>query len=138
MYRYISAAAASLLSLFAPIAPLVVCVVLFIGIDFVSGVWASSRRAREAGESWFFESEQAWRTLYKLGFTLIAIAMAWLIDSCVFNFVELRLARLFTGFVCGVELWSFLENASQLSDAPYFEWMRQYVRRRIDKEIDKC
>ncbi len=138
IYRYVSATLLAIAALFAPISPLVVCVVVFISIDFISGVWASSRRAREKDQAWFFESQQAWRTLYKLGFTLVAIAMAWLIDSCVMTFVELRLAHLFAGFVCGVELWSFLENASQLSDAPYFEWMRQYVRRRIDKEIDKC
>ncbi len=136
IYKYISAGVVSLLALFAPISPLVVCVVVFIEIDFVSGVWASRHQALAEGKAWYFESEQAWRTLYKLGFTLIAIAMAWIIESCIIDFVELRLARLFAGFVCGVEMWSFLENASQFSDAPYFEWMRKYVRRRIDKELD--
>ncbi len=138
IYKYVSAAVMALIALFAPISPLILCVVVFIGIDFISGVWASSRRAKAEDKTWFFESQEAWRTLYKLGFTLVAIAMAWLIDSCVMGFVELRLAHLFAGFVCGVELWSFLENASQISDAPYFEWMRQYARRRIDKEIEKC
>ena len=37
-------------------------------------------------------------------------------------------------FVSGVELWSFLENAAQLSDAPLFRWLRRYVHRRIRKE----
>ena len=60
--------------------------------------------------------------------------MAWLIDSCVLDFMQLNVARLFTGFTCGVELWSFLENAAQLSDAPLFHWLRRYVRRRIRKE----
>ena len=63
-----------------------------------------------------------------------AIAMAWLIDSCVLDFMQLNVARLFMGFTCGVELWSFLENAAQLSDAPLFHWLRRYVRRRIRKE----
>ncbi|MFI3259651.1 MAG: phage holin family protein [Rikenellaceae bacterium] len=137
IYRYFSAVAMSILAIFTPITPLILCVTLFIGIDFVSGVWASRQTAHSAGKAWFFESEQAWRTLYKLGFTLIAIAMAWLIDSCIITFVEIRLARLFTGFVCGVELWSFLENAAQFSDAPYFDWMRKYLRRRVKQEIDK-
>ena len=63
-----------------------------------------------------------------------AIAMAWLIDSCILDFMQLNVARLFTGFTCGVELWSFLENAAQLSDAPLFRWLRRYVHRRIRKE----
>ncbi len=136
IYKYASAAALSILALFAPISPLIICVILFITTDFITGVWASRHAAHESGEEWYFESEEAWRTLYKLGFTMIAIAMAWIIESCVLDFVELRLARLFTGFVCGVEFWSFLENASQFSDAPYFEWMRRYLRRRIKKEVD--
>ena len=41
---------------------------------------------------------------------------------------------LFTGFACGVEFWSFLENAAQLSDAPLFRWLKRYVRRRMRKE----
>ncbi len=138
LYKYVSALLLAFLALFSPIMPLIMCVITFIAIDFVTGILASRHRAMEQGKAWFFESQEAWRTIYKLGFTLIAIAMAWVIESCVITFVEIRLARLFTGFVCGVEFWSFLENASQFSDAPYFEWMRKYVRRRIDKEAEEC
>ncbi len=138
LFRYISAVVLSLFALFAPITPLVWSVVIFIVIDFCLGVWASRSRALAEGRKWYFESERAWRTLYKMGFALIAVAMAWVIESCILDFVELRLAKLFTGFVCGVELWSFLENAAQLSDAPYFEWMRKYVKRRVEKEAEKC
>ena len=50
------------------------------------------------------------------------------------DFMDLHAARLFTGFACGVEFWSFLENAAQLSDAPLFRWLKRYVRRRMRKE----
>ncbi|WP_418982346.1 phage holin family protein [Alistipes sp.] len=133
-YKLVSGAAAALTALFAPIAPLVACTMLFIGIDFLSGVAADRTAARHAGRPWCFESRKAWRTVVKLALTLTAIAMAWLIDSCVLGFLQLNLARLFTGFTCGVELWSFLENAAQLSDAPLFRWLRRYVGRRIRKE----
>lgn len=86
------------------------------------------------GRAWYFESCKAWRTVLKLTLAVTAISMAWLIDSCVLDFMQLNLARLLTGFTCGVELWSFLENAAQLSDAPLFRWLRRYVRRRIRKE----
>lgn len=130
-YKLLSGLAASLLSLFAPAAPLVACAALFIAVDFVTGVAASRANARRRGQPWFFESRQAWRTVLKAGFVAIAIAMTWLIDRCILDFMELRLAALFTGFTCGVELWSFLENASQLSEAPLFRWLARYVRRRI-------
>lgn len=134
LYRFVSGAAAGVAALFAPVGPLVACALLFIGIDFLTGVAASRAVARREGRAWFFESCEAWRTVLKMGLTLTAIAMAWLIDSCVLDFMQLNIARLFTGFTCGVELWSFLENAAQLSDAPLFRWLRRYVRRRIDRE----
>ena len=118
LYRLVSGAAAGIAALFAPIGPLVACAVVFIGIDFLSGVAASRAAARREGRAWYFESREAWRTVLKLALAITAIAMAWLIDSCILDFMELNVARLFTGFTCGVELWSFLENASQLSDAP--------------------
>lgn len=135
LFKYISGAAAGLAALFAPISPLVVCAVLFIGVDFLTGVAASRAAARREGRAWYFESCEAWRTVLKLSFTVTAIAMAWLIDSCILDFLGLNLAKLFTGFTCGVELWSFLENASQLSDAPLFRWLKRYVHRRIRKEV---
>ena len=126
LYRFVSGAAAALAALFAPIGPLVITTMLFIAVDFLSGVAADRASAHRAGRPWYFESCKAWRT---------AIAMAWLIDCCVLDFMHLNLARLFAGFTCGVELWSFLENAAQLSDAPLFRWLRRFVRRRIRKEV---
>ncbi|WP_418992916.1 phage holin family protein [Alistipes sp.] len=135
LYRLVSGAAAGIAALFAPIGPLVACAVAFIGIDFLSGVAAGRAVALRAGRAWYFESCQAWRTVLKLGLTITTIGMAWLLENCVLDFMHLDLARLFTGFTCGVELWSFLENAAQLSDAPLFRWLRRYVRRRIFTEL---
>ena len=132
--RFVSGAAAGIAALFAPIGPLVATTVVFIGVDFLSGVAADRAAALREGRAWYFESCKAWRTVLKLTLAVTAISMAWLIDSCVLDFMPLNLARLLTGFTCGVELWSFLENAAQLSDAPLFRWLRRYVRRRIRKE----
>ena len=129
LFKFVSGVAAGIAALFAPIGPLAATTVVFIGVDFLSGV-----AARREGRPWYFESCKAWRTVLKLALALTAISMAWLIDSCVLDFMRLNLARLLTGFTCGVELWSFLENAAQLSDAPLFRWLRRYVHRRIRKE----
>lgn len=132
--RFVSGAAAAFAALFAPVGPLVACAVVFIAADFVAGVAADRAAARREGRAWFFESCEAWRTVRKLALTIAAIALAWLLDSCVTGAARPDLARVFTGFACGVELWSFLENAAQLSDAPLFRYLRRYVRRRIRRE----
>lgn len=135
-YRSVSGAAAGILALLAPIGPLIGSALVCIGIDFVSGVAADRAAARRAGRPWYFESAKARRTVLKLALTFAAVLMAWMVDRCLLGPERLHAARLFTGFACGVELWSFLENAAELSDAELFRWLRRYVRSRIGKEAD--
>ncbi len=134
LYRFISGAAAGIAALFAPIGPTVLTTLLFIAVDFLTGVAADRATARREGRAWYFESRKARRTVVKGSLAVVAIAMAWLLDCCVLNFMHPNTAGLLAGFTCGVELWSFLENAAQLSDAPLFRYLRRYVRRRIRKE----
>lgn len=119
-----------------PIAPLIATALVFIAIDFVTGIMASRAVARREGREWWIESRKAWRTIYKAGFTAVAIIMMWLIDHVLLGFLNLNLANLFTGFVCGVELWSFLENATTISSSPLFGWLGKWVKRRVTKEVD--
>ena len=134
--KYISATVAGICALLCPIAPLVATALVFIAIDFVTGIMASSVVARREGREWWLESRKAWRTVFKAGFAAMAIIMMWLIDSILLDFMNLNHANLFTGFVCGVELWSFLENASTISDSPLFGWLSRWVKRRVTREVD--
>ena len=134
-YRVINAAILGLAALFAPIRPLILCALTFIAIDFVTGVIASRCEAKQRHERWFFSSHEAWRTIRKAGFVMVTIGMGWLIESCILDFVTLNLTRIISGAICGVEMWSFLENASVLSDARLFAWLRNYVKRKVEKEI---
>jgi phage-related holin len=124
--------AAGLLSLLAPVCPLVVCAVVFVAIDFVTGVLASRKRAMRLNLPWGFESARAWKTVVKLAFVMAGIVLAWLIDAVVMPHMSLRLANLFTGFVCGVELWSYLENAAEISDHPIFTALRRFMKSKFD------
>ena len=135
LFRFISGAAAGFAARFAPVGPRIATTLVFIGGDLRSGGAADRATARREGRAWYFESYKAWRTVVKLTLAVTAIAMAWLIDSCVLDFMQLNVAKLLTGFTCGVELWSFLENAAQLSDAPLFRWLRRYVKRRVASQL---
>lgn len=136
LYRSVSGAAAALCALFAPAAPLLLSTALFIGVDFLTGVAADRATARRVGRRWCFESGKAWRTVVKGALAVVAVALAWVLEACVAQAPGLHLARLFAGFICGVELWSFLENAAQLSDAPLFRLLRRHVRRRLGGEAE--
>lgn len=134
LFKYISASVMALLALLCPVAPLVITAVIFVAIDFITGIAASRAAAKREGVAWRIESRKAWRTVIKAGFVAIAIVMMWLIDSYILGFMHLNLANVFTGFVCGVELWSFLENAATISGAPLFEWLGRWVKLRVVKE----
>lgn len=136
LFRFFSGLLSGLASLFAPIAPTVVCALLFVAADFVSGVAADRAQTRRKHGKWYFSSHEAWHTVFKAGFLVISISLCWVLEVFVLDFMTLNITKLFAGFACGVELWSFLENASQLSDAPLFVWLKRYVRRRIGREAD--
>lgn len=120
----------------SPIHSLLVCALVFVTIDFITGVAASYKRAQRAGLKWGFESGKAWATVYKLFFIMAGIVLAWLIDTHILDFLHLRLANLFTGFVCGVEFWSYLENAAEISDHPIFKWLGKYMSDKLEDAID--
>lgn len=135
--RWISGAAASLAGWFAPVAPQAACALGFVAVDFITGVAASWTAARRAGGGWRFESRRAWRTVAKAACVLTGIVMAWAAERWVLGFMGWRLDRLFTGFVCGVEFWSFLENAAVVSGAPLFGWAAGALRRRLRGEAGR-
>lgn len=135
LFKYFSGCGVALVALFAPIVSLVWCVVGFIGVDFLTGVLASRADAHAEGQKWYFTSHAAWHTAQKLGFTIVALAMAYLIDSQMLDFMNLHLTKLFAGFVCGVEMWSFLENACRISSSPLLNYIRNYVRGKVRKEV---
>lgn len=129
LLKYFSGVMSAAASFFAPIGGTVACSVLFVGVDFVTGIAADRRRAGREGRKWRFESRRAWRTVKKAGFLVTAIAMAWMIDACVLDFMQMHTARLMAGFACGVELWSVLENASEISESPLFMQLRKFIKK---------
>jgi len=115
--------------------PLIVCVLVFEIIDFVTGVWKSKVIAKRDGKKFAFESVKAWRTIYKIVFILAGIIMSEMLDMVLAD-TSLHLARFFTAFCCGVEFWSFLENAAVISNHPVFRWLKKFMKDKAEDKID--
>lgn len=115
--------------------PLFVTVVLFEAMDFITGVVKSAVLAKRAGRRFAFESVKAWRTIYKVVFILIGIVLAEMLDKTIADETRLRFANWFTAFCCGVEFWSFLENAAVISDHPIFRWLRKFMKDKVEDKI---
>lgn len=134
--KWLCACIGAITAFFAPVQHLVMTAFEFILVDFLVGVWASRARAKRAGklDSWGLESRKAWHTVYKLVFVIVGIVLAHHIDDVVLPFVDMNLPDLFCGFVCGVEFWSFLENAACISDHPLFRWLKRFMGKKV-KEV---
>lgn len=118
--KYFSGIIAGVMSFFAPVEPLLMVAMAFVFVDFLTGVLADRHAKRASGEVWRFESHKAWRTITKLSFVMAGIMLAWMMDSLLMPIVNLRLANIFAGFVCGVEFWSYLENATTITGEERF------------------
>lgn len=114
---------------------LFITVTVFEAVDFITGCIKSAVVAKRKGERFAFESVKAWRSIYKYVFLLIGIVLAELLDMTVANEGRLRLANYFTGFACGVEFWSFLENAAIISNYPLFRWLRKFMKFRVEETV---
>ncbi len=134
--RMISGVVCAVGALLLPARPLLVCVGVFVALDFVLGIWASRARAVRENREWRFESRKAWRTVYKAVFAMLGICMAWTLDTLVLDFAQLHLAKIFTGFVCGVEFWSYLENAADISNLPIFKALKSLMKGKIEKTLN--
>ena len=127
---------AGFLSLFVQnLLPLFITVTVFELIDFITGVIKSYVVAKRTKQKFAFESIKAWRTIYKYVFILIGIVLAEMLDQTVDNETRLRFANYFTAFCCGVEFWSFLENAAVISDHPLFRWLRKFMKFKVEDQI---
>lgn len=115
--------------------PLFIDVTVFVAVDFITGVLKSAVVAKRTKQKFAFESIKAWRTIYKYVFILIGIVLAEMLDQTVANESRLRFAKYFTAFCCGVEFWSFLENAAVISDHPLFRWLRRFMKFKLEDEI---
>lgn len=128
----------------APIHGLIICIIVFILTDFVTGIWAYWKRRPHRLVRFHFKCERAWDTIIKLVFTMGGICLAWMLDNYVLvDVVVLNLAKLFTGLACGFEFLSILRNMSYISNHPIFRFFGKYMSNKMSeagipvKEIDK-
>ena len=131
--KILSGFLASLMAAFVDnLLPLFLTATVFEFFDFVTGCWKSAIVSHRKKEHFAFESVKAWRTIYKYVLTLVGIMLAELLDHTLADESRLRLANFFTAGVCGVEFWSFLENAAVISNHPVFKWLRKFMKLKVE------
>lgn len=122
---------ASLLSVFAPVKTLALVALLFVVTDFVFGLIVSIR-VRKQGVM----SSKIYKTIWKLIGIEVSIFLAHLLDTAVLNnTTSFHLANVFTGIICGTELWSILTHFAILSDHPVFRLIKKWGKAEIENKV---
>ncbi|MGL4956483.1 MAG: phage holin family protein, partial [Bacteroidales bacterium] len=129
--KSISLGIGALFSFFVPIQVLLIVAFVFIAVDFVVGLVVSIRIRKQG-----LLSSRIWDTVYKLVGAQVCIVLAWLLDAHVATFAPLHLANVFTGIICGADLWSILSNFATLSNHPAFRLIQKWGKSEIEKKTE--
>lgn len=115
----------AILGYFAPISGVLGVVTAAIFLDLFVGIMAARKRKVP------IESFKLWRTIKKLFYAVLLIALTYGIDREI-AFIQLH--RVISFFIVGFELYSILESVVYLTNNPAFETFRKYM---VDKIDDK-
>lgn len=98
---------------FTPVKEVVNVMLIFWGVDLVSGIWASMKRKER------FKSSKLRRSIYKFIWYTVAIMCAYMMER-TFHMGWSNLANIIGGFICFVELKSIFENVTEITEEPVF------------------
>lgn len=123
---------AGLISALAPIWVPVSAVSILILLDAVYGYKVSRRCGQPK-----IESHKAWKTLWKIRDTFVAVASASVIDGMIITSVDLHAVEIIAGMVALVEFWSLLESFCEL----YPQWkiwktLKKVIKAKGEKYLD--
>lgn len=123
--------AGAIMSFMAPIQVFIIWMLIFVGVDLVSGIIAAKKRGEK------LESKKLRATINKMTWYFMFIILAQGLDVKVVTFMDIHLASLVSAIICGVELYSVLENAYTITGNRVFYMLTQFTVKKI-KEVTDC
>ena len=119
----------SILAFFEPLWVLMLWFFIFIACDFITGISASIKERK------IITSNKMSRTIKKLMMYSMVIVLVHAIDKDMIIWVDLGLARICATIICGIELYSILENCYRLTGNAVFKVLTQFVLKKTNDEI---
>lgn len=116
------------LSFFEPLYVLILWFFIFVMCDMITGVSASIKERK------IITSNRLSRTIKKLVMYSMAIVLVHSIDKDMLTFVDLGLARICAAIICGIELYSILENCYRITGNRVFRILTQFTLKKIEDQ----
>lgn len=129
----------SIMGFFEPIEILVLWMLIFIISDMITGIHAS------LAEGMPIQSCKMQKTIHKFLLYAMTIILLEGLDRYLFDLMDLHLANIGATIICGIELWSIMENCYRITGNRVFKILTQFTLKRIkdetgvelDKEVNK-
>ena len=118
-------AIAGIVGFFEPLWVLMLWFLIFVACDTVTGVWASVKERK------IITSNQLRKTIVKLMMYSMTIVLCHAIDVSMIVFVDIGLAKLVAAVICGIELYSILENFYRITGNKVFKTLTQFTLKKI-------
>ena len=118
-------AIAGIIGFFEPLWVLMLWFLIFVACDTVTGVWASVKERK------IITSNQLRKTIVKLMMYSMTIVLCHAIDVSMIVFVDIGLAKLVAAVICGIELYSILENFYRITGNKVFKTLTQFTLKKI-------
>ena len=105
-------------SFYAPVAPLLLGAIMFSFADFITGIAASWKRAKAAGQSKWLDSKKMQKKVFDLCFYMLAIVLSYFIEQNFLAFFNLPICKLVSFIILSTEFWSNMENIGSITGLP--------------------
>lgn len=116
------------MAFFEPLWVLMLWFFIFVAVDMITGISASIK------ERQIIESNKLRKTIYKLFMYCTVIVLVHAIDTEMITLVNLGLARICSAIICGIELYSILENCYRITGNTVFKILTQFTLKKIEDE----
>lgn len=116
------------MAFFEPLWVLMLWFFIFVGVDMITGISAAVK------ERQIIESNKLRKTIYKLFMYCTVIVLVHAIDTEMITLVDLGLARICSAIICGIELYSILENCYRITGNTVFKVLTQATLKKIENE----
>lgn len=116
------------MAFFEPLWVLMLWFFIFVGVDMITGISAAVK------ERQIIESNKLRKTIYKLFMYCTVIVLVHAIDTEMITLVNLGLARICSAIICGIELYSILENCYRITGNTVFKILTQFTLKKIEDE----
>lgn len=109
-----------------PLGVLMLWFFIFIAVDMITGISASIKERK------IIESNKLRKTVYKLFMYCTVIVLVHGIDVEMITMIDLNLAKISSAIICGIELYSILENCYRITGNNVFRILTRFVLKKVE------